>query len=181
LITEAIGYWIEAARLSFTRSATVEAGLQLRKGLALLSSLVESPGRQRQELDLLTTLGAVEIYSKGEGAPTTWEAIVRARTLCDQLSDRSSLGLVLYMQGGHCIARAEYAVALQVAEDLLRVAIESKDTAHEMRARLTMGRSLHFLGAFSSAAGHFEVCSRFRFLRRVNSPYGFHPTPLPEQ
>jgi class 3 adenylate cyclase len=89
LITEAIGYWIEAGRLSFTRSATVEAGLQLRKGLALLSSLVESPGRQRQELDLLTTLGAVEIYSKGEGAPTTWEAIVRARTLCDQLSDRS--------------------------------------------------------------------------------------------
>jgi predicted ATPase len=156
LITEAIGYWIKAGRLSFTRSATVEAGLQLRKGLALLSSLVESPGRQRQELDLLTTLGAVEIHSKGEGAPTTWEAVVRARTLCDQLSDRSSLGLVLYMQGGHCIARAEYAVSLQVAEDLLRVAIESKDTAHEMRARLTMGRSLHFLGAFSSAAGHFE-------------------------
>jgi tetratricopeptide (TPR) repeat protein len=156
LITEAIGYWIKAGRLSFTRSAIVEAGLQLRKGLALVSSLVEGPERRRQELDLLTTLGSVEIYSKGEGAPTAWEAVVRARALCDQLSERSSLGLVLYMQGAHYIARADYAGALQVAEDLLRVASESDDAAHEMRARLTMGRSLHFLGAFSSAGGHFE-------------------------
>jgi predicted ATPase len=156
LITEAIGYWIKAGRLSFARSAIVEAGLQLRKGLALVSSLVEGPEPLRQELDLLTTLGSVEIYSKGEGAPTACEAVVRARALCDQLSDRSSLGLVLYMQGGHYVARADYAGALQVAEDLLHVANENNDAAHEMRARLTMGRSLHFLGAFSAAAGHFE-------------------------
>jgi tetratricopeptide (TPR) repeat protein len=181
LITEAIGYWIKAGRLSFARSAIVEAGLQLRKGLALVSSLVEGPEPLRQELDLLTTLGSVEIYSKGEGAPTACEAVVRARALCDQLSDRSSLGLVLYMQGGHYVARADYAGALQVAEDLLHVANENNDAAHEMRARLTMGRSLHFLGAFSAAAGHFERLLKVPVPETNERSLWFHPTPLPER
>jgi hypothetical protein len=87
--------------MSLTRSAMVEATLQFRKGLALLAALVDNPERQRKELALRTALGWAEFHSKGEAAPEVWEALVRARALCDELRDRSNLGWVLFAQGCH--------------------------------------------------------------------------------
>src|SRR5262249_27385349 len=92
LIEKAIGYWTQAALTSANRYAMVEASLQSRKGLALLHHLVEGPARWRSELGLQIILGWMEFALKGEGASEVWEAIVRARALCDQLEDRSNLG-----------------------------------------------------------------------------------------
>jgi tetratricopeptide (TPR) repeat protein len=155
-IKEAIDYWIKAGRTSCTRSATVEAIVQLRKGLALLPSLLDGPDRWRQELELQTVLGWALFTSKGEGAPEAGEAFIRARNLCDHLGDRSSLGRVLHMQGGHYVARAKYAAARLVAEELLQVALERNDAALELQAHQLLGRSLHWLGAVVSAVDQFE-------------------------
>jgi predicted ATPase len=155
-INEAIDYWTKAGQLSLARSAMVEATRQVRKGLALLSSLVESSERQRKELALQATLGWAEFQSKGEGAPEVCEASVRARALCDQLGDRSSLGSVLYMQACHHITRAEFTIARRVAEEQLAVAREHSDPGLEVHAHQNLGRTLHWLGEFASAVAHFE-------------------------
>jgi hypothetical protein len=60
------------------------------------------------------------------------------------------------MQGAHHVARREYAAAIHVAEDLLQLALEQNHTYREVYAHQLMGRSLHFLGEFSRAVGHFE-------------------------
>jgi class 3 adenylate cyclase/tetratricopeptide (TPR) repeat protein len=159
-INEAVDYWTKAGQKSLARSAMVEATRQVRKGLTLLSGLVESPERQRKELALQIVLGFAEFCSKGEGTPEAWAAFVRARGLCDELGDRSNLGSVLYMQGCHSIARAQYAVALRLAEDQLNLARERKDSALELQAHSIVGRCLHWRGAFASAVEHFEQALR---------------------
>jgi len=155
-INEAIEYWTKAGQTSLARSAMVEATRQVQKGLALLSGLVETSERQRKELALQTVLGVAQFCSKGEGALEVGEAFIRAHALCDQLGDRSNLGSVLYMQGSHSIARAQYAVALRLAEQQLNLATERNDSVLELQAHLSVGRCLHFRGAFASAIEHFE-------------------------
>ena len=156
LVEVAIGYWTQAALMSSERYAIVEANIQVRKGLLLLSNLVEGPARWRSELGLQVLLGRAEFALKGEGASEVWEAITRARFLCNQLEDRSSLADLLRMQGDHHVARRECAAALHVAEDLLQIAFEQNHPGRKVHAHLLMGRSLHFLGEFSRAAKHFE-------------------------
>jgi class 3 adenylate cyclase/predicted ATPase len=155
-IERAIAYWTKAGQTSVARCAIEEAVVQLRKGLALLPSLAQGPQRSRQEFKLRATLGMGLFVLKGEGAPDSGEEFIRARALCDQLGDRSNLGQVLYMQGCHYVARAEYTAARHSAEDLLHLARERRDTAMELRALQVMGRALHWCGAFASAVGCFE-------------------------
>jgi len=134
----------------------VEATLQARKGLALLPNLVDGPVRWRNELELQLILGGTASALKGEGASEVWEASLRVRVLCDQLGDRSNLAEVLRMQGDNHAARQEYAAALRVAEEMLQLAQEQNHAVREVYAHLLMGRSLHWLGEFSRAVGHFE-------------------------
>jgi tetratricopeptide (TPR) repeat protein len=155
-IERAIAYWTKAGQTSVARCAIEEAVVQLRKGLALLPSLAQGLQRSRQEFKLRAALGMGLFVLKGEGAPDIGEEFIRARALCDQLGDRSNLGRVLYMQGCHYIARAEYTAARHSAEDLLHLAIERRDTALESQALQNMGRTLHWCGAFASAVGCFE-------------------------
>jgi class 3 adenylate cyclase/tetratricopeptide (TPR) repeat protein len=156
LIDKAVGYWIKAARETRARHALVEATLQARKGLALLPNLVDGPVRWRNELELQFILAWAEYAVKGEGALEVWEASARARTLCDQLEDRSNLGDVLEMQGIYHVARREYAAGLRVAEDMLQLALEQNHAFREAYAHHLMGRISHWLGEFSRAVGHFE-------------------------
>jgi class 3 adenylate cyclase/predicted ATPase len=159
---EAIAYWTKAARQSLIRYALVEAMAQLGKGLALLPNLVESPERWRHELELQTVLGWTHFHAKGEGVPAAGDALLRARTLSERLGDRSTLSPVLYMQGSHYVARAEYSRARHVTEELLHVAREHGDAALEMHAHQILGRILHWLGAFASAVEHLEDALRVR-------------------
>jgi len=139
LVEKAIGNWINAARESHARYALVETNLQARKGLALLHHLVDGPVRWRNELELQLILAWAEFELKGEGASEVWEASTRARTLCDQLEDRSHLADALNMQGIYYLARREYAAALRVAEDMLQLAREQNHTVREVNAHLIMG------------------------------------------
>jgi hypothetical protein len=159
-IEKAIAYWIKAGRKSVDRAALAEGAMQLRKGLALVSSLADTPDRWRQELDLQAALGWALFISQGEGAPEAGQALTRARALCDQLGDQlndSWIAVwVLYLQAGHLLARAEYPTARAAAGELLRWADqEQSDWALEI-GHQTMGRSLHYLGEFAPAVEHFE-------------------------
>ena len=71
-VLEAAGYWAAAAHRSLDRSANVEALGHASKGLELLGSIVQTPQRDRLELDLEIVRGtayrAVKGFASGSGA-----------------------------------------------------------------------------------------------------------------
>ena len=61
----AISYWQRAGQCALQRWAYVEAIAHLRQGLALLTTLPETPARCQQELDLQVALGLALVATKG--------------------------------------------------------------------------------------------------------------------
>src|SRR5262249_21397239 len=69
LQAQAIEYWQHAGQRAIQRSAYAEAIHHLTQGLALLTTLPETPTRVSQELPLLVALGTALIAAKGFAAP----------------------------------------------------------------------------------------------------------------
>jgi predicted ATPase len=71
LAEKSVFYWSKAAQRSVARSAMAEAAAQFQKGLDQLRLLPEDFARQRQELELRSSLGIVLQSVKGYAAPET--------------------------------------------------------------------------------------------------------------
>ena len=69
LSAQAIPYWQQAGQHALQRSAPVEAIAHLTQGLAVLTTLPETPERLQQELDLQVALGTALRATKGNAAP----------------------------------------------------------------------------------------------------------------
>ena len=65
---KAIGYWLKAGQQAIARRAMTEAVAQLRKGLDLLSSVLDGVARHELELDLPITLAQALMAAKGLAA-----------------------------------------------------------------------------------------------------------------
>lgn len=116
---EAVGYWLQAGQRAAQRSAHHEAIAHLTKGVAVLTTLGDTPERMQQELVFHVTLGVSLVAVKGYGAPEVAQVYTRARALCQQVGETPQLfqvirGLVLfYLVGG------QTQPALELAEQLL--------------------------------------------------------------
>ena len=160
LTEPAIIYWGKAGRKSVARSALIEAVAQFRKGLELLPNLPDGRERQRQELELQTTLGGALVAAQGGGSLEARQAFVRARVLCEELDDASALVLLLSGQFTSHIGRCEYAAARQIAEDLLHLGQSHGDATANLVGNRSMATCLHFAGEFARAAEYFELALR---------------------
>src|SRR5262249_25874373 len=69
LAEQAIGYWQRAGKRAIERSANLEAVAHLRQGIALLTTLPDTPARVQAELTLQTTLGPALMATRGYAAP----------------------------------------------------------------------------------------------------------------
>ena len=155
-IDKATGYWGRAGRQSLSRSAMVEAVAQVRKGLDFLARLPEGPDRWQQELDLQRVLGAALLASKGNAAPETGQAYVRARELSEQLGDTAALIPVLGALSTYHQTAGDYAAMRRTSEDLLRIGEQQEDTAGLLVGNRSMGLCLYHLGEFVAARASFE-------------------------
>jgi predicted ATPase len=81
LVERSVVCWGKAGQRSAARSAMVEATAQLQKGLDQLMLLPDTPERQRQELEIRSSLGAALRFVKGQAAAETGQAYARAREL----------------------------------------------------------------------------------------------------
>jgi class 3 adenylate cyclase len=93
---QAIVYWQRAGERAVQRSANAEAISHLTKGLELLTTLPDTPERNRQELTLRTALGPALIATKGNAAPEVEQTYARAVELCRQVGETSQLFPVLF-------------------------------------------------------------------------------------
>jgi class 3 adenylate cyclase len=144
-IEKAVNYWLMAGQLSLTRSALVEAAVQLRKGLALVANLPEGAMRIQHELDLQIALGKAMIATKGYAAPETGDVFNRARSLCEQLDRPPQLVTVLHGQWAHVLLAGDLALARSRAEELLTLGMERNDPVWTVMGCRMSGVTCSFL------------------------------------
>ena len=153
-IEPAMGYWQRAGQRALQGSAYAEAVAHLTQGLAVLTTLPETPARLQQELDLQVALGPALLATKGHAAPDVERAYSRARELCAQVGDTPQLfpvlrGLMLYYQ-----QRGDIQTASQLGEQLLRLAQTQPDPAPLLLAHYALGNVLFLRGEPAAARTH---------------------------
>jgi predicted ATPase len=156
LVEKSVICWGKAGHRSAARSVMTEAAAQFHKGLDQLALLPDGPGRQRQELELRSALGAVLIALKGMAAPETGHAFARARELWEQLGSPSEFLYVPFGQSRYHVFRGELDVALRLDEDLLRLSRQRNDPVGLVLGHSSSGRNLMFVGRFASSRSHSE-------------------------
>jgi DNA-binding winged helix-turn-helix (wHTH) protein/predicted ATPase len=163
-----------AAENAVGRHAHQEAVGHLKKALALLQSLPDTPERVQQELLLQLTLGEQLTSLQGFGVSEVEQAFARARALCRQLGDTPQLFRVVLGLWAFYVERAELTTAYELAGQLLRIARQVQAAGLLVWAHLTVGITHHFAGEQMSARQHLEEClSRYdpQQFRNLGSPY----------
>jgi predicted ATPase/class 3 adenylate cyclase len=152
----AVPAWQRAGERAVARSAYAEAIGHFTTGLKVLQGLPETPARHRQELGLQTSLGLAQIAMEGYASPNVERTYRRAYILAEHVADRRQRFAVLY---GLCrlnMVRPAYRTALELGDELLRLAEQQNDAAERMMAHYGLGVSCYSIGEFSRARSHQE-------------------------
>jgi class 3 adenylate cyclase/predicted ATPase len=160
-VEKSVACWGKAGRGSAARSAMAEAAAQLQKALDQLALLPDGPERQRQELELRSSQGAVLFVLKGHGAPETGRVYARARELWEQLDFPSEFLRIPYGQSRYHVVRGEFDLASRLDEDLLRLSRQRNDSAGLVLAHYSSARNLMFAGRFGLSRTHLEQVFSF--------------------
>jgi predicted ATPase len=155
-IEKAVDYWHKAGLQAMARSAIVEAVAQLTQALGLLIDLPVGPNRDRKELDLQIAWGAALISTKGWAAPEVGKTYARARELCTEEAHFPQLLAALSGLFAHHLHRSSKQVALQIADELLRLAEQRQDRPARAASHRFLGVTLLFNGQLLLASKHFE-------------------------
>jgi predicted ATPase len=150
----AAAYFLLAAEQAVRVSANKEAVLLARRGLDALTRMPETPERARQELRLQTTLGPALMATTGVGAPEVQAAYTRARALCQQVGETRELFTVSFGLYQYWIARAEYQMCRELAEQLLALAQKLDDPAFLLLAHNSLANTLALSGEIERAVAH---------------------------
>ncbi|HTQ80899.1 MAG TPA: AAA family ATPase, partial [Thermoanaerobaculia bacterium] len=169
----AVPYWLLAGRRANERSANLEAIGHLERGLCLLQTLLPSPERDRQELDLRTVLGPALVAARGFAVPEVEENYARAQTLCEQVGDAPQLFWVLRGLWSFYLVRVSLKTALDLGERMMRLAEARADRALLFEAHLGIGLPLLFLGEFEASLRHLERGIALDSPDRDRSPTSF--------
>ena len=130
----AVDQWLKAGQHAASRLAHVEALGHLDRGLALLRSLAESPGRDVREIELQLALGASSITVYGMSEPQVGEAYARAHELARKRSDERQKFQALYGLWQHNSGSGRILAARPLSQRLLRVTEQAADPGLRLQA-----------------------------------------------
>jgi tetratricopeptide (TPR) repeat protein len=153
---QAIPYWQRAGQRAVERSAYREAISHLTKGLGLLPQLPEGPQRIQYEIGLQITLGAPLMAARGYTAQDVEKVFGRARELCRQVGETPQLFTALRGLRQYYQITGDSQTALELSEQLLRLAERAQDSALLMEAHNALGAALFWMGDFGPAHDHFN-------------------------
>jgi predicted ATPase len=157
----AVHYLQYAGEQARQRHAYQEAEMQLRRGIALLPTLPETPRRTEHELTLHFTLGLVLSLIQGQAAPEVGQTYARARALCQQLSNSPQLFHVLAGLRRFYSGRGDLRTAWEMAEQLAPLAQRSGDPEQVIEAYLSQGLVCFYLGDFRLCRDQLERALAF--------------------
>jgi predicted ATPase/class 3 adenylate cyclase len=152
---QALRYWQRAGQRALQGSAYTEAIAHLRQGLAVLTTLPETPARLQQELALQVALGPALLATQGLASAEMERTYARARALCVQVGDTPQLFPVLRGLIQYYVGRGQVQTALQLGEQLLRVAQGQPGPAPRLLAHYQMGNVLFLRGKPAAARTHY--------------------------
>jgi len=174
-IAKAVRYLHLAGQQAAGRSAYAEAVGHFTKGLELLDILADDPDRARRELELQIALARSLRWTRGIGAEETGRALVRARELCGQVGETTTLFAVLRdIQAHRQIRRSDPDTALDLAEQLLTLAERANDPIKLISAHGAVGLELFANGELAAALSHFQQASPSLDWSRTGS-FVFYP------
>jgi tetratricopeptide (TPR) repeat protein len=178
LIAQALPYWRKAGRAAIARSANVEAIAHLRRGLALVEALPQTPERVTEELRLQLVLTTPLMATKGYTDAEVEEAYRRARDLSGQLRQSRQLFAALGGLFSIYFNRGEYQTASELGQQMLRLAETISDSRLLLWSHYAIGFNLQAQGDFQSARLHLEQSIALYEPQRSGS-YGFVQNPGP--
>jgi class 3 adenylate cyclase/predicted ATPase len=153
---QAIRCWFESGQRAFAQSANVEAIANLRKALALLVALPETPERIAQVIDIQLAMGLPLIAVKGYASTDTREAFSQARALCLRMGNTPGYFQALYGLWGHSWMCGKNDEALRMADEAWSHARQLSDPVPQMVAHRMLGSTLLTTGDFQASADHFR-------------------------
>ena len=156
LVEPAIAWWRHAGARSVSRSAFAEAVAQFQNARTLIEKLPDSPERDAMELDLLIEQAGPIIASTGLYSPEVDQAQVRALELCEKLGETQKMLPILHARYNYNQGIGRPAVALQFAEEYLRLAETMGDDTALMIGHRATGAALWHVGTLAPALEHVE-------------------------
>jgi class 3 adenylate cyclase/predicted ATPase len=157
LTEKAIDYWVKAGEIAITRFAITEALTHLHTGLELLITLPDTLERAKKELALQSMLGVASVVKAGAGSAEAEQAYSRARDLCQQFDDTSSMFPVLWGLWRVPMARGELQSAKGLADQLLDLAERTQDPSFLLEAHHSQWSTRFWLGELNEARQHTDV------------------------
>jgi predicted ATPase len=153
---QAIAYYQRAGEVAQQIYANQDAIQLYSKGLALLKTGPDTPGRAEQELALQIPLSIAHRITNGYGAAEVGQALSRARILCQQMGQSEQLGPVLWGLFGFNFVRSNLHETLNLGEELLAIAQKLQNSAIGQQAHHVLGCTLCSMGEFEQSRLHLE-------------------------
>jgi predicted ATPase len=153
---KAIEYLHLAGQQAVQRSTNTEAISHCTTALELLKTLPDTPERVQHELRLHLTLGPALMNLRGFAAPEAGALYTRARELCQRVGDTAQLFPVLFGLLRFALIRAEFQVARELGEQMMRLAQRAQDSALLLVAHRVLGATLLWQGEIALARAHIE-------------------------
>ena len=153
---DAIPYWLRAGQRAAEHGAHGEAIGHLTRGLEVLTKLPDTPEWAQQELEFQIALGRSLMIAKGYGTIEAGHAYSRALVLCQQMREPSRLFSTLRGLWQFYHSQGALQTALELGEQLHRLARHQHNSAWPLVAHTALGTTLFFLGEFALARTHFE-------------------------
>jgi hypothetical protein len=162
LIEPAARYWLKAAELALSRSASVEAGRYVEAGLALIPSLTDGPDRQSLELALQIARANSIFALKGYTAPEAVGALTVAKGLLDAGvgADLQRFSVLFGLCGANYMA-AQWKPALALAHQIVEVAERQDDPIYQLLGNRLLGTTQVFTGQHREALESLKRAERY--------------------
>jgi len=153
---KAIDFSQRAGERAVELSANAEAIRHLTTAVKLLETLPDSAERIEQELALQVTLAVPLCATKGYAAPEVKDAYAHARKLCLQVGETRRLFPALRGLWNFAWARGDLSSARELANELLALAENARDSSLLVEAHLACGLTVFWLGDFAPTRVHLE-------------------------
>jgi predicted ATPase len=147
-------YFLLAAEQAARVSANKEAVLLARRGLDALTRIAETPERAQHELRLQTILGPALMATAGVGASEVEAVYTRAQALCNHVGETPQFFTVIFGLYQYWIARGEYGICRELAEQLLALAQKLQDPGLLLMAHNSLGNTFGLSGDPGRAVEH---------------------------
>jgi DNA-binding SARP family transcriptional activator/predicted ATPase len=152
----AIQYYRAAAAVAKQRFADTEAGELIQRALLLCRDFPETGKRDKEEIDLLVTLGPALVTTRGYTTPEAGAAYERGLLLARRSGDRRHLFSLLSGAWLFHIVGGQLEESRRLGQQCLDSASGDSVLALEMAGRFLLGTSLFHLGQLTASLEQME-------------------------